>query len=415
MKTWVNAKITIAPDETNQVGQPHTFTVTLLKDTGTAPASSPAAGEHVDRHADATPTARRRQRRPAPASRRREHERDRSVPGHVHLERRPARSPGTRPRRCRSAARRRRSRCRPTASRLNSGDAVKTFVNAKIPIAPNATNEVGQPHTFTVTLQKDAGTGHASSPAAGEHVDVTLTDSNGAAHTAATGTCTDAGANTNAAGQCTITFTSPTAGQGDRARVRDALGRPASARSPSRPTAPAGNSADAVKTFVDANIQITPPTARTAVGTTHTFTAHVNVNAGDGDGFVNAPAGTPITFTNDSGPARFTTAEPVHHGRAATGQLHDHAHLGRRPARRSSARTSTILGRRPHADAHTNGVGRATPARRPRRWVNARIAITPNATNAGRPAAHVHGHAAEGHRRRRRLRRRRRASTSTSR
>src|SRR6185436_20565854 len=37
----------------------------------------------------------------------------------------------------------------------NSGDAVKTFVDAKISITPNATNEVGEPHTFTVTVMKD--------------------------------------------------------------------------------------------------------------------------------------------------------------------------------------------------------------------------------------------------------------------
>src|SRR5207249_4238880 len=71
----------------------------------------------------------------------------------------------------------------------NSGPATKTWVNARILIAPNATNEVGQPHTFTVTLQKDTGTG-VFVAAAGEHVDVTLTDSNGAAHTAPTGSCT---------------------------------------------------------------------------------------------------------------------------------------------------------------------------------------------------------------------------------
>ena len=41
----------------------------------------------------------------------------------------------------------------------NSNPAVKTWVNARIAIAPNATNEVGQAHTFTVTLQKDTGTG----------------------------------------------------------------------------------------------------------------------------------------------------------------------------------------------------------------------------------------------------------------
>src|SRR5262249_4583857 len=76
----------------------------------------------------------------------------------------------------------------------NGPDAVKTFVNAKISITPSATNEVNAPHTFTVTLLKDTGTG-SFVPAAGEHVDVSLTDSNGAAHTAPTGSCTTAGAN----------------------------------------------------------------------------------------------------------------------------------------------------------------------------------------------------------------------------
>jgi len=57
----------------------------------------------------------------------------------------------------------------------------------------------------------------------------------------------------------------------------------------------APNGGNAVKTFVDANIQINPPTAVNPVATTHTLTAHVNVNSGTG--FVNAPAGTTITFT----------------------------------------------------------------------------------------------------------------------
>ena len=95
----------------------------------------------------------------------------------------------------------------------NSGDAVKTFVKAKIEITPDATNEVGKPHTFTVTLQKDAGNGQGFVAAAGRARDVTLTDSNGATHSAPTGSCTTAGANTNASGQCTITFTSNTAGK----------------------------------------------------------------------------------------------------------------------------------------------------------------------------------------------------------
>ena len=58
---------------------------------------------------------------------------------------------------------------------------------------------------------------------------------------------------------------------------------------------------------VDANIQITPNGVN-RVGQTHTFTAHVNVN--DGSGFVNAPDGTQISFTIDSGPGSFTSANP---------------------------------------------------------------------------------------------------------
>ena len=66
-----------------------------------------------------------------------------------------------------------------------------------------------------------------------------------------------------------------------------------------------GNSADAVKTYVDANIQITPATANNPLNTTHVLTAHVNVNAGAGAGYVNAPAGTLITFSIVSGPGSF--------------------------------------------------------------------------------------------------------------
>jgi hypothetical protein len=65
-----------------------------------------------------------------------------------------------------------------------------------------------------VTLSKDTGTG-VFVPAAGEHVNFTLTDSNGAGSVldAPTSTCDNAGANTNASGQCTIVFTSATPGK----------------------------------------------------------------------------------------------------------------------------------------------------------------------------------------------------------
>jgi uncharacterized repeat protein (TIGR01451 family) len=190
----------------------------------------------------------------------------------------------------------------------NSVPATKTWVDAKISIAANATNAVGQPHTFTVTLQKDTGTGTFVN-AAGEHVDVTLTDANGAVHSAPTGTCTQAGANTNASGQCTITFVSNTPGT-VTAHATSTLSIGSPATSVTVATDGVGqNSGDAVKTFVDANIQITPATADNPVGTNHVFTAHVNINTGNGT-FVNAPAGTSISFSIVSGPGSFTTANP---------------------------------------------------------------------------------------------------------
>src|SRR5438876_1152711 len=67
---------------------------------------------------------------------------------------------------------------------LNSGDGVKTFVNAKISInPPTATNEIGDAHMFTVTVLEVLGDGNPVVAAAGEHVDFTLTDSLGASST----------------------------------------------------------------------------------------------------------------------------------------------------------------------------------------------------------------------------------------
>src|SRR5439155_15540234 len=156
----------------------------------------------------------------------------------------------------------------------DSADASKLWAAAKITIAPDATNDVGQSHTFTVTLSRDTGAGFA--PAPGEHVSVTLTDSNGATHTAPTGSCTNAGANTNANGQCTITFTSSSAGKVTaHASATPTIGGLAF---PVSTDGTGSSSGDAVKTFVDANIQITPASAINPISTNHVLTAHVNVN-----------------------------------------------------------------------------------------------------------------------------------------
>jgi hypothetical protein len=208
-KTWVDAKIAISPlTATNRVGDPHTFTVTLMKDLGDGNGFVAAANEHVDftltdsfgaSHSAATGTctgAGANTNASGQCTITFTSNSTGKVTAHasstlslgspatsVHVE-----TDGVAP---------------------NSGNGVKTFVNAKISIAPTpATNRVGDPHTFTVTLMKDLGDGGGFVAAGGEHVDVTLTDSNGATHSAPTGSCTTAGPNTNGSGQCSITFTS---------------------------------------------------------------------------------------------------------------------------------------------------------------------------------------------------------------
>jgi len=69
-----------------------------------------------------------------------------------------------------------------------------------------------------------------------------------------------------------------------------------------------GDSTNATKTFVDANISISPQTDSDPIGDTHVLTVHVNVNPGTG--FVNAPDLTTVnlTLTNSGGAsATFTT------------------------------------------------------------------------------------------------------------
>jgi uncharacterized repeat protein (TIGR01451 family) len=91
----------------------------------------------------------------------------------------------------------------------DSGPVTKFFEDATISIAPNATNGITEPHTFTVTVLDNAGDGNGFVAAANEPVMVTLTGQNGAvpiAETPLSGT-------TDANGQIQVTFTSDSAGQ----------------------------------------------------------------------------------------------------------------------------------------------------------------------------------------------------------
>jgi hypothetical protein len=150
--------------------------------------------------------------------------------------------------------------------------------DANISIAPDAVNEVGTAHTFTVTVNKEvAGT---EMPAAGTEVTVDFTVVGADAQTPNPATCT-----TDSNGECTVAVNSTTAGDitahasanvevlpGDLVPVEtDGLG---------------DNSGDAVKHYVDASVSIAADGVN-EVGNSHTFTVTVTPDY---------PAGTSIDW-----------------------------------------------------------------------------------------------------------------------
>lgn len=185
---------------------------------------------------------------------------------------------------------------------LNSDDAEKVYVDAEISITPTAVNEVGDPHTFTVTVLEDDGLGGGFVPAQGEDVDYVLTPANGAVVELdeVSSTCDDAGPNTDANGQCTIVFTSDIAGTVEgSASANVQVGGLSLFRSTD---GSAGSSEPALKRFVAARLGLTPSEDANQVGTEHQITAHLEINYGDGAGFVDAPDGEVIDFAIDDGP-----------------------------------------------------------------------------------------------------------------
>ncbi len=307
-KTYVDAKIIIAPDDTNEVGDPHTFTVTVFADNGDGIDNDGMMGtfDAVGAGDDVTVTLT-------------------SINGASAVPAGPfagvTNASGQFSVTFTSA----------TAGQVigsatsnvdvgglvlvrstdgtgnNSGPARKTFVDAKIIIAPDDTNAVGDPHTFTVTVFADNGDGIDNdgtmgtfdAVGAGEDVTVTLTSINGAS---AVPPGPFVGV-TNANGQFSVTFTSATAGQvigsatsnvdvGGLVLVRTTDGT-------------GNNSGPARKTFVDAKITISPDGVN-PVGQPHTFTVIVWADNGDGidnDGqmgtFDRVGAGQTVTVTLD--------------------------------------------------------------------------------------------------------------------
>jgi uncharacterized repeat protein (TIGR01451 family) len=208
----VNAEISIAPNATNEVGQPHTFTVTVLQDDG-LPAGAPggdafngfgpASGASVSVSLTSTNGA------TAVPSTTLSGTTDGSGHFAVTFTSATAGQVVGNATTTLSVSGVSLTRATGDGNAGDSGPATKTFVDGRISIAPNATNGVTEPHTFTVTVVQNAGDGNGFTAAAGASVTVTLTATGGAVPIPST----PLSGTTDGSGNFSVTFTSATAGQ----------------------------------------------------------------------------------------------------------------------------------------------------------------------------------------------------------
>jgi len=164
-----------------------------------------------------------------------------------------------------------------------------------------ATNVVGSAHTITATVTQDdgldanTGGGDGASgfgASAGRTVTFSLSSNTaGASFVGGTNTCTS-GSN----GTCTVQINSSTPGSVTiHATTSFSLG-PAPAVNLTRSTGGTGVHADANKTYVDGNINLSPLNDSDSINDNHTITATVTKNAGLGGGYV-AAGSVLVTFT----------------------------------------------------------------------------------------------------------------------
>jgi uncharacterized repeat protein (TIGR01451 family) len=166
-----------------------------------------------------------------------------------------------------------------------AASTVKRFVDASVAVSPlNAVNNVGDPHTFTATVQQDDGfdagapgdgaTGFGPAPAGTTVTLSLLNNTAGAAFVGGVSTCT-----TDPSGACSIQINGTTAGS---VSVHAATTFAVGGVNLTRETGTGGpNGADGVKTYVAApgpvatphiSITQTPNTQSIASGSTATFT-----------------------------------------------------------------------------------------------------------------------------------------------
>ena len=170
--------------------------------------------------------------------------------------------------------------------------------DARISIEADDTNAVGTPHTFSVLVEKNAGQGFV--PASGVTVNASLAI--GSVGSITGGTCQSG--TTDAAGNCTVTVNSAVTGE----VIVHAEASVNVGPSPIAVQTGAGEyDEDGVKTYVDADISITPATDTNAVGKEHPMTITLRRDLGDGQG-MQAFAGETVSAAVTSGTCSFVGA-----------------------------------------------------------------------------------------------------------
>lgn len=256
-------------------------------------------------------------------------------------------------------------------SGFDSGEAnataSKVFVRYALTVTPpSAVNEANQPHTFTIRLTKDSGSGPIGVAGASVHLslntggtDAHFTDINGNPASGTEADCT-----TDADGSCTATVVSSQSGE-----VSLTATYTATAGGQTRQIDNTGT-----KRYVDASISITPGAAVNAVGAAHTFTITVTAHPDGASPVVFGAITATVSPAPDSQSSTCDT--PTIDGNAATCTLTiTNSSAGAFSANATGGVTMggvTVI----RSTSGNSGPGGSGPA--VKRFVDASISITPD-------------------------------------